>query len=178
MTKETPFYVRHPSWYLSVICLRLQCLEDKFPVTLTQWPQLKNVQPRLSTCYDMTTFLASVSCLHRYLRSVLSCLNHLSWQNRPGFACLLRYWRSSSGFHLKKENHSPTFPFMVISNLAQILFVWEQLINTSFNYNWIGSMILSQGSQTPWHQLWKSVLIVNLTVLNHLGRQSQRGTVV
>lgn len=54
MAKDIPLHARHPFWYPLVLCLWLQSLEDKFPITLTQWPLPRNVQSRLSICYYMT----------------------------------------------------------------------------------------------------------------------------
>jgi hypothetical protein len=98
MVKEAPFYDR-VSTLVPIICLWLQSLQDKFPVTLTQGPQPKNVQLWRSSCYDMTncSFFASVTCLFRHPKIILSCLTHLTWWDRTVFACLCRYWWSSSG---------------------------------------------------------------------------------
>lgn len=89
--ERNSFHARHPSWYPPAVLLRLKPLEDKFPVTLTQWPPPKTVQPWPSTCYKTNCFFTSVTCLCRHPRIVLSCLNPFTWQIRLVFAGLHRY---------------------------------------------------------------------------------------
>lgn len=155
--------IRHPSWYLlGVFCLWLQSLEDTFPVTPTC-----DLHPKGYRCDWLlampwlTAFLASVTCLCRYPKIVLSCFGQLTWENRPIFGCLFRYGRSFHGFPLKKQqtnkqiktlNNKPFLISLLHSNFKNWLrdcsSCW-QLIDTAFNYNWIEPVVSSQGSQTP-----------------------------
>lgn len=66
--------------------------------TGSPWPWLCEPHPnwRAMSIYLlrrdwMVCFLSLVTCLCRYPKTVLSCINLLTWWNRPVFACLCRY---------------------------------------------------------------------------------------
>lgn len=81
--KKLLFYARHPSRYPVAFCLWLQALEDKFPVSVTQWPLPRHVQLwRLLRCFS--DLLAQIPT------DSFDCFNYFTWQSRPVFlfACV------------------------------------------------------------------------------------------
>lgn len=133
MAKETPCYARHPSLFPLSVCLRLEFLKDKCPVSLSQRPPHLERTDVTICLWFLNDFLASVTCLSRQPKTDLDYLDHLTWQNGPLSACLSGYLRSSSAFHLHKSFPHPLL--MAISSLIQKLLSYWQLTNKYFNYN-------------------------------------------